>query len=436
MVQFVIRLRGCLAIAALLALLAMPAAAVAKKSPITGFGFISSFGSKGGGPGQFEGPYGIGIDPAGNVYVTDAGQQTRRVEKFSPTGKFLTQWGSYGSENGQFVLPFGVAAGAGGTIYVTDGALQRVQLFSPTGTFQSKFGAPGTSDREFGLATGIAIDATGDVYVDDIGNARIDKFDPTGKLITKWGSPGSGDGQFGAFTNYTFGFLALDASGDVFVTDSPNNRVEKFDSSGAYLGQWGSYGKSNGQFQSPNGIAVDPSGDVYVADEGGNRIEKFNSSGTFLAKFGSYGNANGELNGPNGIATNSAGDVFVVDGLNHRIDKFGPISLPNFLAGVSHDAKLGIASLTVNLPVPGDLKVSGRWISKPQLVPKVAGTSAVIRRPGPVTLKIRAKGRAERTLLRRGWVRVKIKVSFTPLGGTPTVQSKTLRLVRKPTGHS
>ncbi len=69
----------------------------------------------------------------------------------------------------------------------------------------------------------MAVDSSGNVYVSDIGNSRIQKFTSTGTFITKWGSGGSGDGQF----YYPFG-VTVDSSGNVYVADTFNNRIQKF----------------------------------------------------------------------------------------------------------------------------------------------------------------------------------------------------------------
>ena len=71
----------------------------------------------------------------------------------------------------------------------------------------------------------------------------------------------------------------MDSSGNVYVADTDNNRIQKFSSSGVFLAKWGSSGSGDGQFNNPWGIAVDSSGNVYVADTGNNRIQKFSSSG-------------------------------------------------------------------------------------------------------------------------------------------------------------
>ena len=69
--------------------------------------------------------------------------------------------------------------------------------------------------------------------------------------------------------------LAIDGSGNVYVADSSNNRIQKFAADGAFLAAWGSYGTGNGQFAGPTGVATDSSGHVYVADQNNDRIQKF-----------------------------------------------------------------------------------------------------------------------------------------------------------------
>jgi len=87
---------------------------------------------------------------------------------------------------------------------------------------------------------------------------------------TTWGSFGSGDGQF----NVAVG-VATDGSGNVYVADSRNYRIQKFDASGTFLYTWGKFGSGDGQFNPPFGVATDGSGNVYVADTQNNRIQKF-----------------------------------------------------------------------------------------------------------------------------------------------------------------
>ena len=81
---------------------------------------------------------------------------------------------------------------------------------------------------------GVAVDVSGNVYVADTGNHRIQKFDSEGNFLRKWGTLGSGDGQFG----YPYG-VAADGSGNVYVADTDSHRIQKFDSEGNFLTKWG-----------------------------------------------------------------------------------------------------------------------------------------------------------------------------------------------------
>src|SRR6266516_3712455 len=138
-----------------------------------------------------------------------------------------------------------------------------------------------------------------------------------GTFVTTWGSSGTGNGQFNAPLG-----VATDGNGNVYVADTNNNRIQKFDASGTFLTTGGSYGSGNGQFSNPIGVATDGSGNVYVADFGNNRIQKFDASGTFVTTWGSSGSGNGEFQYPFGVATDGSGNVYVADEANSRIQKF------------------------------------------------------------------------------------------------------------------
>ena len=155
------------------------------------------------------------------------------------------------------------------------------------------------------------------VYVADSGNNRVLKYDNDGNFITMWGSLGQGSQQFQGLEDIT-----VDSSDDVYVTESNTNRIQKFDSDGNFITKWGSNGTADGQFKSPTGIATDSSDDVYVADNFNNRIQKFDSDGNFITKWGSLGQGNLQFMGPEDIAVDSSDDVYVADNFNNRIQKF------------------------------------------------------------------------------------------------------------------
>ena len=247
-------------------------------------------------------------------------------ESASASIAFDLTWGSVGTGNSQFTLPTRVATDSSGNVYVGDTGNHRIQKFNSSGTFITKWGATllgapiaGTGDGEFTSPEGVATDSSSNVYVADTGNNRIQKFNSTGGFLTKWGSVGTGTSQFSGPRG-----VATDSSSNVYVADTGNNRIQKFNSSGSFITQWGTAGTGNGQFSLPSGVATDSSGNVYVADAGNSRIQKFDSSGTFITQWGSAGTGNGQFGTTLDVATGSHGNVIVADGTNNRIQKFRP----------------------------------------------------------------------------------------------------------------
>jgi len=302
---------------------------------------ISKWGSYGMANAQFDAPFSAIVDSSGNVFVADT--INNRVQKFQlsnpcPTGTkqivsgicFVTKWGSQGTADGQFNYPYGIAVDSSGNVFVSDGNNNRIQKFQlsnpcPTGTkqivsgicFVTKWGSQGTANGQFEISWGIAIDSSGNVFVVDTGNHRIQKFTNSGTFVTKWGSQGTANGQFEGHRN-----IAVDSLGNVFVADTDNHRIQKFTNNGNFIGAWGSLGTSNGKFQYPLGVTIDLSGNVFVADTANHRIQKFTNSGTFVTKWGSEGNADGQFSSPVDIDVDTSGNIFVVDNDNFRIQKF------------------------------------------------------------------------------------------------------------------
>jgi sugar lactone lactonase YvrE len=184
-------------------------------------------------------------------------------------------------------------------------------------SFWGTWGEYGSSNGRFDEPYGLAIDDSDNVYVADTGNDRIQKFDPSGDLLTKWGASGSGDGQF-----YWPSMIGIDSSGNVYVSDWDNYRIQKFGPNGTFITAWGTDGTGDGQFDGPDGMAIDASGNVYVSDYYNHRIQKFDSNGNFLTKWGTEGSGNGQFAYPEGVAVDASGNVYVADSENNRIQKF------------------------------------------------------------------------------------------------------------------
>ena len=142
-------------------------------------------------------------------------------------------------------------------------------------------------------------------------------YDPGAIFVTRWGSSGSAKGSFDTLSG-----VCADPSGFIYVADTYNNRIQKFDSSGGFVTTWGSYGHANGSFSYPSGVCSDPSGFIYVADTNNNRIQKFSSSGGFVTAWGSFGSANGSFDWPYGVCSDPYGFIYVADTYNDRVQKF------------------------------------------------------------------------------------------------------------------
>lgn len=296
--------------------------------------FVTMWGSRGAGAGQFQQPGWVATDGAGHVYVTDRGNN--RVQKFDEVGNFITAWGTPGSGDGQFSGPAGIAVDRERSwVYVADQLNDDVQKFDSDGNFLLRWGTTGTGDGQFIRPSGVAIDLNfpAYVYVTDYTNSRVETFsNGNGVFGSKWGSFGTGDGQFG---NEVAGIAVVGGGARAspfpvaYVTDQANSRVEVFTETGLFFLKWGSPGQGAGQLNGPTGIAVVNPAAVFVADSGNDRIVVFDEGGNFLTMWGNAGAGPGQFAAPGGLAvtppsasTSWITYVYVADQNNNRIQKF------------------------------------------------------------------------------------------------------------------
>ncbi len=269
-------------------------------------------------------PEAVAVDAQGDVYVAD--QLSYVVQKFTASGEFVTEWGSYGGGHGQFGPIAGLATDAAGNVYVVDSSHNRIEKFDSDGNFITSWGHRGSELGEFEFGSsqnytqppGGGIAVAGDhVYVADSGNDRIERFNLEGGEAMEWGSYGQGPGQF----SYPRGVAANES--EVLVSDDDNHRIEKFSPEGEYEGSVGSYGTGPGQFGYPYGVALDAAGDVYVADDINDRIVELTPQLAFAGAWGGFGSKPGHLAFPRALASDPAGDTYVADTANDRVEVFG-----------------------------------------------------------------------------------------------------------------
>ncbi len=261
--------------------------------------------------GRLDKPFGLALDDAGNLLVTDTGANA--VCFLDLSRKKWIRWESVGKI--RFQSPVAVAR-HGPTIFVADSALGKVLAFDEKGKLQFEI------TRELERPSGLAI--LGDkLFVTDSKRHQVVIFDVSGKFISKFGRRGTGPGEFN-FPTHVNG----DAAGRVYVTDSLNNRIQVFDVNGQFQRAFGSVGDGPGCFSRPKGVAVDHAGHVYVVDAVFDNVQVFDEQGRLLMNWGEAGPAPGEFWLPNAIVISHHDDIYVADSYNHRIQVFRYIGKP------------------------------------------------------------------------------------------------------------
>jgi tripartite motif-containing protein 71 len=330
---------------------------------------VMAIGQPGVDDGEFSSPTGLALDAEGNLYVADTDNHS--IQKFDKDGKFLARWGGEpGAQEGQFYYPRGLAMGTDGEVYISDSGNNRVQKFDAEGNCMHAWGKFGFAWRgagmgKFDVPWGVATDKDGNLYVTDTSNARIQKFQPDGTPLMKWGRDGSYDGAF-----FFPRGIAVDLVGNVFIADEGNHRIQKFDARGSFLAKWGKEGNGPGQFKTPWGVACDALGNVYVVDQGNHRIQKFDGNGTYICSWGNRGVTEGQVNFPSGIAVDKEGNVYVVDSGNNRVLKYMPTEeeLKRHLEATQQQDATGLAAPHGFVGKPGDTEVVLGWLDMPGAV--------------------------------------------------------------------
>jgi DNA-binding beta-propeller fold protein YncE len=447
-------------------------------------------GIEGGLGGEMSSPNGVATDSAGNVYVADAANN--RIQKFDSQGNFLRTWGKdvasfpagadicaaaslcqaggVGGLAGEMSSPAGVATDSAGNVYVADSSPNhRIQKFSSTGSFERAWGKDVVSAGPGNTGTGFEICA--------------------GAATCKAGE----NGALGGEMTFPLG-VATDSAANVYVADSSNSRIQKFNSSGAFVRAWGkdvaSAGPNNtgtgfeicvpivdtckagqqgglaGEMAGgPFGVATDPAGNVYVTDRLNDRIQRFSFSGGFqrawgkdvasagpgntgtgfeicvagvdTCKAGVSGELGGEMNDPRlGIATDSAGNVYLAEQFSNRIQKFADPAQPGGGPVPSNAFTIGKLKgrrLSVTVFAAGTVEVNNAGAAKGALAAakRQLKRSSASGGPGTIKVKLRLTKRAVQKLRRTGKVKLRTMITFTPNGGTPNSKAAKLKIKTK-----
>ena len=237
-------------------------------------------------------PTAFDIRPDGMIAVLNA--PSRRVILNTYDEEKKGEFGEAGEEPGKLARPTCIAFDREGLVYIADEHTNRITVFTIDPDEVAANGGPPV------------------VFIRGMENVEA------GKYVSHWGIEGRGDGELNGPASMVF-----DEEENLYLTDSRNNRIQKFTKDGRFLGQWGSSGTGEGEFDLPWGITIDPEGSVFVADWRNDRIQKFTPEGEFLDSYGSPGAEFGQFNRPTGVAVDEDGDIYVTDWLNDRVQIIG-----------------------------------------------------------------------------------------------------------------
>jgi DNA-binding beta-propeller fold protein YncE len=397
-------------------------------------------------PGGMSGPEDIAFGSDGLLYVAD--RNNSRIEVFTPGGAFLRAFGEV-----ELAEPEGIGFGSTGELYVADTENDRVAVFTSSGSFVREFGAAGEGSGQIDGPHDVVESGSGLVAVSDDDNNRIDVFTAAGTFVR------------------AFGAEVKIGGGDVCMTE-----CKKGDPS-----------EASGGLESPSALALDATGNLYVADTGNNRVTQFTLGGTFVKAFGEgvldgaeafqlcgsgaecQGGLPGTIAGatpePFGVAIDCRGAVYVTEAHEApdfaRVERFGDVAAPPPCTQTEEAVKVtlrkfesirrlkfriklhpkrGTATVFVNVaPLGGQLYLHGKGI---QPVSRKARRHACLKRSvrgrGPtcsslfVQMPVRPTQPTRDALLATGEAKVRMVLTYTPFSGDPATKRKTFILRKLP----
>jgi DNA-binding beta-propeller fold protein YncE len=260
--------------------------------------------------GSLQKPMGVTVYNR-KVYVTDT--ESRRVAVFDYDGNPLFVFGKQGLDKGQFQFPYGITIDNAGQIYVADMYTAKISVFTQDGQF-IKYFADG-KDKHFQKPAGLFFfDNT--IFVTDVGLHKVMAFDTEGKKVLEFGKKGNANGDLMSPNCVTV------TKDTIYVSDTGNDRVEKFDRNGKFVAvnTGDQQNKQGSAFINTRGVGVDGRNILYVVSSLTNNLWGFDSDGhKSFQPVGTVGQANDQFNSPNGMFIDGQGRIYIADSSNQRI---------------------------------------------------------------------------------------------------------------------
>lgn len=299
---------------------------------------VTEWGGPGTGEGEFNIPRSIVQDSRGDYYVSD--ELNHRIQKFDSDGNFITAYGSYGTAEGQFAVQQGLSIDAQDRLYVADTYNNRIQVFQtyPSWNFLKSFGHYGVyqpfnyfsfQPEIMNHPRGVYVEkSTGRVAVTDSSNNRVMVYNGYSSNFSFYQSQNG-------YLGMSLPTHAILENNKLIVLDS-HSRILRYNSvlnNTNLFTEFGTYRNASDQFSNPQSVCVDQyTGEIYVSDSFNHRIMKFDDDGQLLDSYGGiggpygYGTALGFFAYPKQVTVNDLGFVYVADYGNSRVVCRDPVT--------------------------------------------------------------------------------------------------------------
>jgi len=227
---------------------------------------VFKFGKKGTEEGEFQFPYGIAGDQEGNVYVADL--YNGKISIFTPKGQFVKYFTDENKRVDFTKSPGGLRI-YNKKLYITDIQQNKVMVYSLKGKKLLELTTASSKDDTLNAPNAVTIDDDQNIIVADTGNQRLVIFNKEGKFTRMINGSTDGKGESKFVNPRGVGVLG---NGTLLMVDNMTHNVYGFDKSGKQVYQFGAMGADKEQFYLPNGLFVDDKGEVFVTDTVNQRV--------------------------------------------------------------------------------------------------------------------------------------------------------------------
>lgn len=275
---------------------------------------------------NFSLPSKIAISDSNNIFVVDSDNQ--RLQKFNSSGGFIDKWKILGCVNEKHNKSNTISVDSQNIVYMLNFCTSTIEKISDNGTIVENWKISPAIIPEKMKASDMKIDPDGNLYVLQISNHSLQIDTPEESFVIP-----TVTNLVNIIYHNSTANIALDRNNNIYIYDGNLFQIKKFaftsNDTLKFITKWGNKGRSDGKFIGPVDLAVDKNDNLYVLDSGEYRIQKFDSNGNLLAKWGIKGNDNGQFFDPKGIAIDSSNNVYITDKIKNEIQVFAKVHHQN-----------------------------------------------------------------------------------------------------------